>query len=127
MGQCLQLTASSLNSGSYLNESLQILRARRLKLCTVDSAITLRKAYERAVTNLHCELVATSLGDHWLRHCAATRRRSYPEHEAVLNELMDRAEGTGGGLRCGLACCLCPLACPNSCVSSLCTLDVAFV
>jgi hypothetical protein len=88
---------------------VQVLRARRLKLCTVDSAITLRKSYELSVIALLAELTDAALGEHWLRHCMANRRPCYVEHEAELEKLMEAAEdsGRGGsGLR-RVLCCFC--------------------
>ena len=58
---------------------MQLLNERTLKLCTVDSVISLRRHYESATEQLLLALVDTSLGEHWRRNCAHCRVPNYCE------------------------------------------------
>lgn len=64
---------------------MQVLTTRNLKLCTVDSVISLRRRYEASTQRLLTALVETDLGEHWLQHCEGNRAASYVELMARWN------------------------------------------
>lgn len=68
---------------------MQLLNQRRLKLCTVDSVITLRRRYESRTLRMLKALVDTGLGLHWEWHCQDSRLPTYVEE-------MEQFQGTEG-------------------------------
>jgi hypothetical protein len=77
---------------------LQLLNKRSIKLCTVDSVITLRRKYTSCAAQLSQHLVDNSLGEHWLQNCAHNHAPTYTALMARGVNAVDLAQPDGPDL-----------------------------